>query len=47
MSDNKKRELHYPSVLFYIHLHFLSIYAIYLIFFEAKLLTVLLCKFQF
>lgn len=39
---SKSREANWPAVLFYIHIHLLSLYGIWLLFFDAKLLTVLL-----
>ncbi|CAK1540460.1 unnamed protein product [Leptosia nina] len=39
---SKSREADWPAVLFFIHIHLLSLYAIWLLFTEAKLLTILL-----
>ncbi|CAH0714309.1 unnamed protein product, partial [Brenthis ino] len=39
-SLSKSREADWPTVLFFIHIHLLSLYGIWLIFFEAKLLTI-------
>ncbi|XP_045768503.1 acyl-CoA Delta-9 desaturase [Maniola jurtina] len=41
----KSREANWPAVLFFIHIHLLSLYGIWLILFEAKLLTILLLVF--
>ncbi|XP_045485577.1 acyl-CoA Delta-9 desaturase [Pieris rapae] len=38
---SKTRESDWPAVLFFIHIHLLSIYAVWLVFTEAKLLTIL------
>ncbi|CAH2245035.1 jg17432 [Pararge aegeria aegeria] len=42
---SKSREANWPAVLFFIHIHLLSVYGIWLLFFEAKLLTVLFLVF--
>ncbi|XP_014362557.2 acyl-CoA Delta-9 desaturase [Papilio machaon] len=39
---SKSREADWPAVLFFIHIHLLSIYGIWLLFFEVKWMTVLL-----
>ncbi|KAJ2942657.1 hypothetical protein O0L34_g2128 [Tuta absoluta] len=38
---SKSRESNWPVVLFFIHIHLLSLYGIWLLLFEAKLLTIL------
>ncbi|CAH2108165.1 unnamed protein product [Euphydryas editha] len=37
---SKSREPNWPAVLFFIHIHLLSLYGIWLVIFEAKLLTI-------
>ncbi|CAH2076295.1 unnamed protein product, partial [Iphiclides podalirius] len=39
---SKSRESNWPTVLFFIHIHLLSLYGIWLLFFEAKWMTVIL-----
>ncbi|XP_075974978.1 acyl-CoA Delta-9 desaturase isoform X2 [Anticarsia gemmatalis] len=39
---SKSREANWPAVLFFIHIHLLSLYGIWLLFFEVKLLTFIL-----
>ncbi|XP_034827238.1 acyl-CoA Delta-9 desaturase [Maniola hyperantus] len=41
----KSREANWPAVLFFIHIHLLSLYGLWLLLFEAKLLTILLLAF--
>lgn len=41
---SRSRESDWPAVLFFIHIHLLSVYAVWLIFTEAKLLTILFRK---
>lgn len=42
---SKIRETDWPAVLFFIHIHLLSLYGIWLLLFGIKLLTFLLRKF--
>nr|QLI61961.1 desaturase 6 [Streltzoviella insularis] len=41
VSLSKAREANWPAVLFFIHIHLLSLYGLWLLFFELKLMTVL------
>ncbi|XP_049868601.1 acyl-CoA Delta-9 desaturase isoform X2 [Pectinophora gossypiella] len=39
---SRSREANWPAVLFFIHIHLLSAYGLWLLFFEVKLMTILL-----
>ncbi|GBP63260.1 hypothetical protein EVAR_89050_1 [Eumeta japonica] len=41
-TPSRSREADWPAVLFFIHIHLLSTYGVWLIFYEAKLMTILL-----
>lgn len=42
---SKKREANWPAVLFFIHIHLLPLYGIWLMLFEVKVQTILFCKY--
>lgn len=44
-TDEYKRDIHWPTVLYYIHLHALGLYGALLLFTEAKWLTVFFSKY--
>lgn len=44
---SKSRETNWPTVLFFIHIHLLSLYGIWLLFFKVKWMTVILCEFAY
>lgn len=39
-----RREISWPSVLFFIHLNILGLYGILILFTQTKLITILFCK---
>lgn len=42
-----KREANWPQVLYFIHIHVLCMYGLWLAFTDAKILTNIFCKLQF
>lgn len=44
---SRARDADWPAVLFFIHIHLLSLYGVWLLLFEVKLMTILLCEFFF
>ena len=42
--EDFKRDIHWPTVLYYIHLHALGLYGLVLLFTEAKWMTVFFSK---
>lgn len=43
---SRSRDADWPAVLFFIHIQLLSFYGLWLLVFEAKWMTICLCKFS-
>jgi hypothetical protein len=43
-TENHKRQIHWPTVLYYIHLHAFGLYGLMLLLTEAKWMTVFFSK---